>query len=69
MPRKSVPLTLEEISGDRFPDLETAQRLALQPLALALADTLRGLLAAGTLALEDGQIIVAQPQEDDPRHE
>jgi hypothetical protein len=53
---KSPPLTLEEHPGDRYPDLETAQRLALPSMARDLANTIRALLEEGFLIIEDGQI-------------
>jgi hypothetical protein len=53
---KSPPLTLEELPGDRYPDLETAQRLALPSMARDLAATIRALLEGGVLIIEEGQI-------------
>ncbi len=49
------------MSGDRYPDLETVQRLALAPLTGNLADMLRDLLAADTLTIEAGRIIISAP--------
>lgn len=60
MPRKSPPLEIAEISGDRYPDLATAQKLALTPLAGNLAESIRGLVAAGKLVIEDGRLIVSE---------
>jgi len=68
MPRISPPLEIEEISGDRFPDLRSVQELALSPLSGNLADTLRGLLAAGILTLEDGHIIITSSKNGDLEH-
>lgn len=61
--RKSTTLELQEIGGDRFPDLETVQLLALSGLAKDLAGSMRELLLAGVLIVQDGRIIV------DPKHE
>jgi hypothetical protein len=57
MPKKSPGLTLEEHDGDRFPDLEAAQRTALPFVAADLAATIRELLASDVLVLVDGRII------------
>jgi len=57
------PLVVEEIGGDRFPDLETVQRLALKPMASDLAAILRLMLANGTLASENGSIILKGKEE------
>jgi len=49
-------MTLEEIDGDRYPDLMAAQRLALPGLAEELAAALRMLLSQGMLANCNGSI-------------
>jgi hypothetical protein len=53
---KSPPFSLEEHPGDLYPDLETAQRLALPSMARDLAATIRALLEEGVLIIEEGQI-------------
>ena len=50
-------MKVTELSGNRFPDLETAQRAARSALAADLAATIRALLAAGVLVIKDGQIV------------
>jgi hypothetical protein len=57
MARTSPQIKLEEISGDQFPDLHTAQRSARAAFAMSLAQTMRGLLAAGLLINVNGNII------------
>lgn len=61
---KTPPFTLEEHPGDRYPDLETAQRLALPSMARDLAATIQALLAEGILIVEDGQIKPNPSKED-----
>ena len=68
MSRISAPIEIVEISGDCYPDLETAQKLALVPLAGDLAATLRGLLEAGKLTIEDGRIVVTPSKNGDAEH-
>lgn len=53
----NVNFSLEEIGGDRFPDLESAQAEALPALARDLAITLQDLLTSGILVIKDGYII------------
>jgi len=55
--RKNKPLELQEVGGDRFPDLETVQSLALPGLARDIALTLQELLTAGILVIQDGRIV------------
>lgn len=57
MPRKSPPITITEISGDRFPDLFTAQSTARSGLVIDISETIRVMLAAGVLVQRDGQIV------------
>lgn len=57
MPRKSPPITIEEIPGDQYPDLETAQRAALPALVDNLESVIRDLLERGDLVIVDGKII------------
>ena len=55
---KCTPIALQEVSGARYPDLETAWSLAMPGLAGDLAETLRELLASGVLVIQDGKIII-----------
>lgn len=56
MPRKTPPLQIAEIGGKHHPNMEAAQQTALPILAGWMVSTLRDLLAAGVLTLEDGRI-------------
>ncbi len=49
--------SIEEIPGAEFPDLSSAQAEARAALAADLAATIRELLEAGILVVENGQII------------
>jgi hypothetical protein len=60
---RSTPVELQEMGGDRYPDLETAWNLALPGLAGDLAEILRELLASGMLSIQDGKIII-KPEEE-----
>ncbi len=55
--RKSPALHIEEMGGNRYPNLEAAQRAALPGLASDLAETVRRLLAEGWLINDNGRII------------
>lgn len=57
MNRTTKQINLEEISGDQLPDQMTAQRNAITPIARALVESMRGLLADGLLVIHDGKII------------
>ena len=57
MARKSPTLQVEEIGGNRYPDLATAQASALNSMARDLAELMRGLLAEGVLIVKNNQII------------
>jgi hypothetical protein len=57
MPRKTPIITIEEIPGNKYPDLESAQRAALPSLAADMAETIRRLLAEGWLIKDNGRII------------
>jgi hypothetical protein len=48
---------LEEISGDKYPDLRTVQQLAKCSMAVSLAATISDLLAQGVLVVKDGKVI------------
>ena len=55
--RKSPVLQIEEISGDQYPDLETAQAAALPLLADNLVSVIHDLLERGVLVNVNGKII------------
>lgn len=57
MARKAPQITIQEIPGDHFPDLESAQRAARLNIASDLANLVRQMLDAGTLEVKDGSII------------
>lgn len=59
MPRQSPDLTLEELSGNQYPDLAAAQQAALKATAHDLAAILRALLASGVLVQVNGRIVPA----------
>jgi hypothetical protein len=58
MPRKSPDFTLEEVSGDQYSDLATAQHAALKATAADLVGIIRSLLASGVLVQKDGKVIL-----------
>jgi len=55
--QRSPELQVEEISGDQFPDLESAQSAALPLLAENLQSVIRDLLDQGVLVNVNGKII------------
>jgi len=57
MAPKSPTLSLEEISGEIFPNLAAAQRSTLAETASDLLSTLRALLDTGALVNQNGRII------------
>jgi hypothetical protein len=56
MARTSPPITIEEISGDDYPDLGAAQRSARLTLAADLAQTIKRLIEGGTLEISENKI-------------
>jgi hypothetical protein len=58
--RTHEQIIIAEQSGDHFPDLYTAQRAALRPLAGDIVSTLRRLIADGVLVVDSGRVIVAE---------
>lgn len=54
---KTSQIKLDEISGEHFPDLVTAQLDAKPHIARALVASMRGMLADGLLVVRDGKII------------
>jgi len=57
MKQQPKRINLEEISGNSIPDLRTAQRDAIKPIARALVTSMRSMLADGLLVIRDGKII------------
>lgn len=57
MPRKSSELSIVEMPGNQYPDLQTAQKEALTATADDLASTIRRLLMTGRLVNVNGKII------------
>ena len=57
MSRKTPDLQIEEISGERFPDLKAAQDAAMPKLARSIEAVIRDLLERGILVIENGQLI------------
>ena len=55
--KKSPALQVEEIPGDTFPDLESAQRAALPLVSANLQAVIRDLLERGELVNDNGKII------------
>jgi hypothetical protein len=48
---------LEEVPGDKYPDLNTVQQLAKRNLAVSLAATITCLMEQGILIVKDGKIV------------
>ena len=57
MARKSPPLQVEVISGDRYLDLKTVQDMAIRSLAVDIADFMKCLQSDGVLVKDQGRII------------
>jgi len=57
MPRQSPVVSLDEVSGTKYPDLTAAQQHSLAETASDLAATIRALLASGALVNQNGRII------------
>jgi hypothetical protein len=57
MSRQSPVVSLEEISGTKYPDLAAAQRHSLAETASDLAATISALLSSGVLVNQNGRII------------
>lgn len=57
MSRKAPVIAIEEESGDKFPDLETAQNAALSLLSANLQAVIRDLIERGILINDNGKII------------
>jgi hypothetical protein len=55
--KKLPALQVEEIPGDRYPDLESAQRAALPSMAESLQAVIRDLLERGELVNDNGKLI------------
>jgi hypothetical protein len=59
---KNKGFLISEDSGERFPDLGTAQHVALSGLAVELAEVLHELLTEGSL-IEDGDHLVVRSED------
>ena len=57
MSKSKASLVLDEFSGDKYPDLMAAQRLALPAFVNCLEPIIRELLDSGDLVILDGRII------------
>jgi hypothetical protein len=57
MARTTPQIKLEEISGDQFPDIYTAQNTALPLLSANLQNVISDLLTCGALVNVNGKII------------
>lgn len=55
--RRTPPITISEIPGDQYKDLESAQRAAFSLLAENLGSVIRDLLARGVLVICEGKIM------------
>jgi len=52
-----MTLKIEEVSGDRYPDLKAAQRMALPAVVSALEAVFRDLLEQGILVVQNGRMV------------
>jgi hypothetical protein len=64
--RKAPTLQVEEIPGNQFPDLGTAQRASLPAMSESLQVVIRDLLERGVLVNVNGKII-PNPQNCKPK--
>jgi len=55
--RTPPKIHVEEISGDQYADLKTAQSAALSSLSASVQAVIRDLLARGVLVNDNGKII------------
>lgn len=55
--KKTPPLQVEEISGDQYTDLKSAQSAALSSLSASVQAVIRDLLERGVLINDNGKII------------
>jgi hypothetical protein len=68
--RTRPPITItttDEIPGNEYTDLKTAQRAALPALSDNLASVIRDLLECGVLVIRDGKIIPNPERSKDAR--
>jgi hypothetical protein len=56
MPRKTPIITIEEVPGTKYPDLESAQLAALPNLSADLAETIKRMIESGALEIVNNQI-------------
>ncbi len=64
MAKKAQVLAIEEEAGEKFPDLESAQRAALPSITESLQDVIRNLLKNGTLINVNGKLVPADKDQD-----
>ena len=57
MPKKLPPLEVVEISGEKYPDIDSAFHAALPSMADDLADIIRRRVADGYYIVKDGKAI------------
>jgi hypothetical protein len=50
-------MTLEEMSGDKYPDLHTVQQIVKCSIVAYLAETISDLLDQGVLVIKDGKVM------------
>ena len=60
MPKKAQEIEIEEIPGEKFPDLQSVQIAALPLITESLQSVIRELLESGDLVLIDNKIIPAE---------
>ena len=57
MPKKAQTLKIEEMPGEKYPDLATAQRAALPSISESMKTVIHELLKRGALVQVDNRII------------
>ena len=57
MPKKAPMIAIEEMPGDKYPDLDAAQSAALSLISASLQALIRDLLERGALINANGKII------------
>lgn len=60
MSKKAQVIDIEEIPGEKFPDLQSVQIAALPLITESLQSVIRELLESGDLVLIDNKIIPAE---------
>lgn len=57
MNKNFADVHVEEVSGDKYPDLKAAQRLAMPAIVSSLDSVFRDLLEQGILVIQNGRMI------------